>query len=207
MVRSLPAFVIGSLLVTALVGCRESSLLVAPQTDGVAVAPLVAPTEVYPIGEGGPDETTVTAQFWRDSLEINVRRARTMIGTQFQAMVNADLQPTGYGDGYDYVLRGPEMAEDGSFPIRLGDPLNDDNPGGWGEIVGTGLAAEHGQRLRIRVAQSTLGGTTAAALQVQLMRDGAMVFEWTGGAGTPQPGIARLALGPRAPGSRLPRSR
>jgi len=193
-----------------LIGCRDS--VTAPQTNVTAAgvlapAPGVGPTEVYPIGEGGGNETRVTAEFWRDSLEINIHRERSLVGTQFQAMVNADLQPTGYGDGYDYVLRGLEAAADGSFPVRLGDPLNDENPGGWGDIVGTGLSTENGRRLRIRVAQATLGGTSAAQLQVQLMRDGAMVFEWTGGVGTPQNGIARLALGPRAPGSRLPRSR
>ena len=205
MVRLLRVLALLFLPVT-LVGCRESSLL-APDSASIQTGLDVAPAETYPIGNGGAAGTSVNASFWRDSLEITIRRDRSVLGTQFQAMVNADLQPTGYGDGYDYVLRGPEIATDGSFPVRLADPLNDDNPGGWGEIVGTGLAAEHGQRLRIRVAQSVLGGTTAARLQVQLMRDGQMVFEWLGGAGTPQTGIARLTFAPSAPGSRLPRSR
>jgi hypothetical protein len=205
LVRTLRVLAVTSTLALTLVGCRES-LLTAP--EATSSRPDVTPAEIYPIGQvGGPQETEVTAQFWRDSLEIRIRRERSVLGTQFQAMVNADLQSTGYGDGYDYVLRGPEVSTDGSFPIRLADPLNDDNPGGWGEIVGTGQSSEHGQRLLIHVAQSTLGGTSACRLEVALLRDGALVFEWLGGAGSPQTGIARLTLGPRAPGSRLPRSR
>jgi hypothetical protein len=203
MVRSIPAVVFCLILAATLYGCRD--MATAPSAD--ATKPSVAPTLVYPMEDGGDPNTEVTAEFWRDSLTILIHRDRSVLGTQFQAMVNADLLPTGYGDGYDYVLRGPEVREDGTFPIRLCDPLNDDNPGGWGEIVGTGQAAEHGQRLRIRVAQSTLGGTTQAQLEVQLTREGAMVFEWVGGAGTPQTGIARADLGPRVPVSRLPRSR
>jgi hypothetical protein len=71
----------------------------------------------------------------RDGLAPIFYSADAVGGWQFQLFVNADGLPTGYWNGYDYVVRGGEQ-QNGGYVIRTTDNV-ETNPGGWGPETGT----------------------------------------------------------------------
>jgi len=71
----------------------------------------------------------------RDGLAPIFYSASTVGGWQFQLFVNTDGQPTGYWNGYDYVVRGGEQRGD-QVVVRTTENV-DTNPGGWGPETGT----------------------------------------------------------------------
>lgn len=55
-------------------------------------------------------------------------------GWCFQLFLNTDEAPSGYGRGYDYLVRGIEVTRDHSVHVRRTE--GGTGPGGWGESVG-----------------------------------------------------------------------
>lgn len=77
-------------------------------------------------------------------------------GWMLQMLLNTDLAPTGYRDGYDFVVRGGEWI-DGEFVVRRIEP-GDQWPGGWGPESGRARFDLRHRSFRLAVPRSALGG-------------------------------------------------
>jgi hypothetical protein len=77
-------------------------------------------------------------------------------GWSFQLFMNTDQGPSGYWNGYDYLVRGVELREDFRIPIRLtkGDPKG---PGGWGAESGETTLQLHDGMMSFEIPLSAIG--------------------------------------------------
>lgn len=77
-------------------------------------------------------------------------------GWMLQVFLNTDERPTGYWDGFDYIVRGGEWSG-GEFVVRRIEP-GDQWPGGWGPPSGRATFDPRTRSLTVTVPRSALGG-------------------------------------------------
>lgn len=148
-----------ALVVCAAPGCR---------VDPVSVSPIVLPAPSAGIvTPAAPPIRAVTARARGGTLEFVAIYDRAFLGTMpafdpgqpggwcFQLFIDADQAPTGYGRGYDYLVRAIERAPGGGFHLVRAEP--GEGPGGWGEIVGEVAVRLVDQRLSLTIPLDLLG--------------------------------------------------
>jgi hypothetical protein len=139
---------LAGLLVLALSsGCRSHPLAVVPAASPAALAasaPVVH--TVFTRTTERAIEMTVLYEHDGGLVDFDPERPG---GWCFQLFLDTDRRPTGYGRGYDYLVRGIERAPGGRLYLRSTEAGT--GPGGWGEALGAVPARATGRRLTVSI--------------------------------------------------------
>jgi hypothetical protein len=79
-------------------------------------------------------------------------------GWMLQLFLNTDLSDSGYGAGYDYIVRGGEWGPDPGRVVVRRITLDESFPGGWGPQSGIGFLGPRSRSFEISVPLAALGG-------------------------------------------------